>query len=428
MGTDICTDIYDYCDDPALKRRAGMFLDLVWAQWAQEQLATRRGGAKTRCRRFSGHDDAMVHGCRLLLGGPTRATDAWYGQLVSEYRLPAIVWELALDNRRRGVYAYRSRRIGEENPDYWPRPPGTERTLLCDTESRLLRESWITPEAIMGCQMDHPGALHSHLSLSNRWCGVIFANSADAMVAPSALKQANDDWAVDANGVFRAAQHRNVMIVQQARRFNQRNPDWFPAYPRSNLPWGVIFESTDETVEKDGWIFARQGKAYVAVRPLRVTYTYGSDWNEQTTEQELLSIPDPDSYQWNADHTIAVLHDQHSPVIFELGREDEFGSFGSFQDRIRANEIRLKKVVVPGWFTLVYQGCDPDAAEITFSAANSQIPQLSPRQGQRAYLDYSPRLLLNSPYLHSAYNSGVVRISSGENRVDLNFSEVAVDR
>ncbi|MDP7120592.1 MAG: hypothetical protein QF395_09735, partial [Arenicellales bacterium] len=67
-----------------------------------------------------------------------------------------------------------SRRPGEEE-NLWPRPKGNERTLMCDTESRFLRYSWVTPDYVIGTQMDHPAAVHSHSSSAARFNGVVFS-------------------------------------------------------------------------------------------------------------------------------------------------------------------------------------------------------------------------------------------------------------
>src|SRR5690606_36305966 len=38
-------DLHDYVEDPELKKLSGMFLDLIWAEWAQDELAGQRGGS-----------------------------------------------------------------------------------------------------------------------------------------------------------------------------------------------------------------------------------------------------------------------------------------------------------------------------------------------------------------------------------------------
>src|SRR5690606_37879008 len=129
-----------------------------------------------------------------------------------DYELKPIVWELALDREGMGEFAYVSRTPVEEE-GVWPRPLGAERTMLCDTESRLKRYSWVTPDYILGCQMDHPGAVHSHLSVQARWQGITFKGLGGARVFPTDI--GNDEKGnfngKKASGYCRAVQERSVM-------------------------------------------------------------------------------------------------------------------------------------------------------------------------------------------------------------------------
>ena len=51
-----------------------------------------------------------------------------YWNTLSDYRLPKVVWKLALDREGMGHFVYKSRGIGEDVHKL-PRPLGTERSL-----------------------------------------------------------------------------------------------------------------------------------------------------------------------------------------------------------------------------------------------------------------------------------------------------------
>ena len=93
---------------------------------------------------------------------------------------------MALDRDGMGSYSYSARGVGEEE-DVWPRPLGTERTLTIDTKARFLKTTYVTPDYTLGTQMDHPAAVHSHLSITGRWHGMTFAQSATARIVPVGL-------------------------------------------------------------------------------------------------------------------------------------------------------------------------------------------------------------------------------------------------
>ena len=68
-------NIYDFAEDPILRKKAGMFLDLVFADFAQKQLQHVGGGAKSRSypsETYNGDRDAMTYFANLLYG-PSQA-------------------------------------------------------------------------------------------------------------------------------------------------------------------------------------------------------------------------------------------------------------------------------------------------------------------------------------------------------------------
>ena len=81
------------------------------------------------------------------------------------------------------------------------------------------------------------------------------------------------------------------------------------------------------------------------------------------------------------------------------------------------NPLVLDKTVVPGFHVLRYRGCGDNAAEITFNLANSEMPMVG---GER--VNYAPDMVMDSPFLKSVYNSGIVEIIKGGDRQILDFN------
>jgi len=415
------TDIFDLCDDRRLTEKAEMFLDAVWADWAQDQINGVRGGSKTRSKGGmpSRWNDAMCRMARFYFGGQGNAQTHFFAQLLSSYELKPILWHIALDRQGLGEFAFVSRKPGEEE-NVWPRPLGAERTMLCDTESRFVRYSWITPDYILGCQMDHPAAVHSHLSNQTRWQGVTFKGKNGPRIFPTALKQdKNGKWNTNDNGYCRAVQDKNVMIVQQARRWFQMNPDWFPAKDIVGQEYGVFFsDDLDKVVEKDGWIFIEHGNAYLAVRVLVGEYSQGWTILVDDATSGLTSQILKDSYRWKSNRSLIHSKDKYAGMIFEASRKAHHKTLEDFIEDILDNPLVLEKTVVPGWHRLRYRGCGRDAKEIYFNLANNEIPTVG---GQR--IDYSPEMLFDSPYLKSKYKSGIITISKDDKKIVLDFNK-----
>ncbi len=418
-------DLYDYTEDAELRTLAGMFLDLVWAEWAQDEIAGARGGARTRDHGplLDYQQDAMYQMATYLFGGPARYSTQLASFWLSDYQPPAVVWSLALNRAALGAFAYASRTPGEE-PAIAPRPAGLERTLWCDTDSRLLRTSWVTPDYILGTQMDHPLAIHSHLSHAGRAQGMTFATSSRAMVFPRDVDVRPDGtWRMGADAMYRSLQQGPVLITQQSRGFTAVSPEWFPMLPADSKPYGVYFSSgLGRIVEERGWVFVEEGNAYLAVRVASGVYqvsvdanTGNKDWVDYEGSAALDEPLDPLPYSWSPDRTILRLKDRHSPIVFEAGRRADFPTLAAFKQHILGNALQLHKTTVPGWYRLTYVS---GGHRFDFNAANNEVPSVDAQP-----IDYAPSRTFDSPWLQAGYRTGVVTITDGRTRLTLDFAQ-----
>jgi hypothetical protein len=412
------TDIYNLCNNDQLVQKTEKFLDVVWADWAQDQINGVRGGAKTRDKDGKRWADAMYQFARFYFGGKGNAQSHFFTQLLSSYKLKPVIWHIALDRQGLGEFAYLSRKPGEEE-NIWPRPLGAERTMLCDTEARFVRYSWVTPDYILGCQMDHPAAVHSHLSLQKRWQGITFKGEKGPRVFPTGKVKKSKGAVKDEVPFYRAVQDKNVMLVQQSRGWTLVDPDWFPTKSRANQECGIYFnENLDGIVEKEGWIFVEHGDAFLAVKVVMGEYAQGwtilKDQASSGETSELIK----ESYEWSPDKNMIHLKDNYAGMIFEASRRIHHKTLDKFITEILDNPLYLDKTVVPGFHTLRYKGCGENAKEIYFNLANNEIPMVG---GER--INYSPNMVFNSPYIKSKYKSGIVKISKDDRELVLDLNK-----
>jgi hypothetical protein len=126
-------DVYHFCEDSALREKARMFQDLIWCEWAQDALYGVKGGSRTRGD-FDVWLDAMYNmssfyfGEKYGLRGKGGSNGNFISHMHGDYRIPAIVWEMAFDREGMGEYAYISRKPGAEEA-VLPRPAGLERSM-----------------------------------------------------------------------------------------------------------------------------------------------------------------------------------------------------------------------------------------------------------------------------------------------------------
>jgi hypothetical protein len=419
-------DIYSMCGDKKVSEMAGKFLDVYWAVWAQDQITGTRGGARIRdAADVSLSSDSDYTMANFFMGSTGEARGATLSQILSGYHWPQAVWSLALDKKGMGDFEFISRLPGEEENSL-PRPKGTERTLMCDTESRFVKYSWITPDHIVGCRMDYPTAVHSYVSASGTKYGVMFASLPGMAVFPWSLEISDEsNWTLASeSGNFRCVQDKGVMIIQQARNICTVSPQWFPQKNSLAMPIGIyINPAVDQVVEEDGWIFIGEGQSYAAVRVVmgqfRADHRGANDWLDSRASDTPYANIDKDSYKWDRNRSIIRLNDIYSPIIIDTGSKKDFPTIESYIAYVLDGQVALLKTVVPGWYILNYKTADKisEAVEFEFNAANSQVPAVNGKQ-----IDYKPAKLFDSPFIESDYDSGVIRIHKDEYEMTLDFN------
>lgn len=383
--------LLEFCRDGELKKLCKDFYDLIWCEWAQDQIDGRRGGAKTRCvfEQQQLENDSMYYMAKFLLGGDGIAGHAYYFQMTNGYELPPVVWDMVIHKRELGSYEYFSRRPGEEENVY-PRPLGEERTLCCDTQSRMLHYSYVTPDYILGTQMDHPYMPHSHLSCAARWNGLTGGESPDSFLFPAAFRQNEDGTYAPIGSMYRSVQDKNVLICAQHRGYFRIDPEWYPQMEQTASAYGFYFgKKFPEMLEKEDWIFVRDGGMYAALRP-----AYGG-------------------YRKLGD-TIILFQEPFAPAIVHAASAADFPNFGAFVEFILKNiRLGLNNIVVPGYFTIRYQ---TPKTELYFNAANNEPPRINGN-----LVDYSYPYAFRSPYMEGKYGEGVITVRHGKYSLVLDF-------
>lgn len=417
--------LHAYGGDPAVKESTRQFLDLVWADWAQTQITGIRGGPATRNQHSVSGYDSMTTFARFYLGGAGTTVQLYGHQLFADYEWPEVVWDLALDTRGRGSYAILQNGVGEEMA-VRPRPAGLEQTMMINPESRMVKSSWVTPDFILGTQMDHPDAVHSHLSTVGRWQGLIVAGDPAARIVTAS--SASADGKADMEILFQSVHAGTSLLTQQARLWTQINPEWYPARAIYQKPAAVfIGKAWDTMIERDGWVFVAKGNAYAAVRILegkrddtrRIrTVNAASDLSIDGSPRLVQLADQP--WKWSQDGATMMLENSFSPIIIEAGRQADYGSFESFQKAVVAARVELQKTVVTGFYLVKYKGPAKDARELFLNAAT---PDLTRIDGQP--VAYRLEKAFDSPYVASKGTDTVI-IRNGKREQVLRFIAATV--
>jgi hypothetical protein len=369
-------NFHDFAEDPELRRRAGLFLDLYFAYWGQEQIDGVAGGGKARI--YSDVAPRPLGLGHLFFGvGPVPALQSeLLTALTTTWRPSLVVVDLVCDRPGRGTYEVTQRPLGLAANTAHYAPPNYH---LRTDYGGIVRYSYCTPEFILGTAMSEarPETDWTMISSQNRRQGALFAGEPLAIISPQCEatrdhRAYNMQWSV---------QRRGTLITQKLRTAKGAGAAriWFS---------GAGLAAP--TVER-GWVFTASAGAHAAVKVVRG----GTRWEE---------VAGPVPGRW------LYCDDEYSPVILEVAPRHRYASPAAF--RAAVGEHRLDST--PGQ-PLRFRGLDGDT--FTFFADYSAPPRIND-----VPLDYAPAHAFASPFLESVWNSGLVHLRKGPRHLTLDFN------
>lgn len=374
-------NVYDFAEDTELRRKAGLYLDLYFAYWAEEQLDGISGGGKARI--YTSNDVAQAtspYGYFFFGLGDMASIDCTVlSGMTTTYRPPALVADIAVDIQGRGVYEVLQRPLGLAVPGY--NSPNNYR--MRTDSGGIVRYTYCTPDFIMGSALceARPKADWTDISAQNRSNGVIFSESHRTCILPQCEKldgraNANAQWAV---------QYKGTMISQKLST----------GVGAGNMAVWFSEDLLSDTSQQNGWVFASTNGAYAAVRVVEGT----TQWVEQTNP-----VISRAHGKW------LYCNSAYSPVILEVARSSEYASFAAFQDSVKTRPLAFSNDVLH--YKSIYGN------SLTFYADYTQVPEVN-----GSSVNYAPVKAFDSPFLEADWNSGIVTIRKGTQSTVLDFNE-----
>lgn len=390
---------YNFRDfgEPAVRQSAGMFLDLYWAYWAQEQLHGVEGGGKARIRGVNGFKHA-VHGIPALgwyyfgIGTKPGDVSGEINALLSDYEPPALVAEIAHSARADGPYEVlqRAQGLGEQGVGEAVMSDDMKANSFRTDGGGILRYSYCDPAFTIGTLMTEARPLEDwvHISAQSRWQGVIFGDHPAARIVPVVRPQGrardvlNGHWSVQSKG---------SLITQKLKGHKSGGPMivWMP------------LEGMRAPVREGDLVFVDTEGAYAAIRVV------GSDF--KLTEQKVSNPSIEGPVRVAPPGRVILPDDDFAPVILEVMARRDVDGFDAFKAKVKANPPELKGSL------LVTRTIHGDL--LTFDTGQKQIPTINGKP-----VDYAPPKLLQSPFLDADYDRGVVTIRKGGRTKILDFS------
>jgi hypothetical protein len=375
---DAILNIYNFAEDPVLRQKAGMVLDIDFADFALQQLKHVWGGAKSRSyvpSSYNGAVDDMTFLVNLLYGPtPTKGENHALMLASSGYYPPPVVSSMINDRASMGNYSYIARR-----PGVGPSGFDDQGDWKVSTAASVLTYTYSTPRYVMGTAQLQPGVKHVAPSRQNRWQGIIFNTGPGDRVYPQA-GPANFN---PANDAFLSIQNKNVIVTAKQAHLDESTFVYFP-------------NTLDALAEKGGWVFVKEGGAYLAVKPATAGYRWLTPAKNKAS---------------NRDQRFIRLGKAEAPIVFEAATSSQYPTLTAFRNKILKNNFKYN-----GTLTYTSSG----GAKFSFFKGNQKAPQVNGKSP-----GYNPASVFASPFMSSKYGSGKITIKKGTQRATYDFSKYA---
>ena len=384
-------NLFDFAEDPMLRKKAEMFLDLAFASMAEETVNTQRGGPKARAK---GHDRT----CKLYKilfnapGGSLSDTEYMnnYTLATSGYYPAKVVVDMANDQRGRGDYTFarlaptrviagtyelrlqQQGQLDDEERSLWRK---------LDKDHPFLLEGFATPSYVLGSHAVDTTIPEEKLR-NQRWEGLVFANNPMARIYIDGRSDELDEKYI--SNPLKSIQDRNVMVTMK----------W-----GTNIDKGVdphlqvkFLNSLDSVEEDDGWIFAKSGDAFAAVKIVEGGYKWSAPWAHGDTFK-------PKEIRY------VSVNSEASPIIFVSNdAADYHNDFSAFKTAVKAEPISYQDGILK-FATIVHEGLS------------------KPGTIGGKPVDSNPPFVFESPFIRSQRGSGVVYLRKGDEAMVLDFSD-----
>ncbi len=348
-------NLYDFTRDEPLKKRVSMLLDIIWADWAQDQFNLVRGGARIDTAIPVKENDAIKLCATPFLSQDMNWTDgrkyttphhnAIYIMATTSWRMQDVVMDIILDAGGKGEFEYKSH-------------------LPAKSGDMLKRYSYCTGEYILGAFFIDPSEAESRTpEVLNAVQGLTFANGAYAMVSCE-------------GGVVQAIGDKNILIFQHPGEKELK----------VSLSEGIIGSIT----ERGGWLIFRQSSTWAAIKGLSIRKPGAGCGYEWASELEF------------------TLKEPACPLVMVAGSAIKYRALEAFVKYITEHDWRIKD----GVLTYDYTDSDDVAASFVMYLDGSAKPLANDKP-----LNFSDFMLLESPFLKSAKDSGVITLTKDNRKL-----------
>jgi len=377
-------DIEDLSDDADLKKIAGDYLTVFWANVASEfepKTGIRGSLASTRNYKWSWNQNGDIYWARSLLyaygwtdvkSNPNLTLLTLY---LSDYRPPEIVQAIASDTNR-GSYMSTSRRFGRGTG--WDR--GIYQVRFDDGlayNSYMRRDSWYTPAYTMSALSLAPGRDYTQLIDQSRVMGVSFSNNInDRIIVYGGNTPVVKDveYKMPTSNGVNGLLGENCLIVARDPNADMGTTNSTRIFISDGDLWNNKLENDD------GWFFTKAGDAYAG-------FKIAGD-----SAYTVVQSPYNNGYYLE-------FKDIWAPVVIQTGEAKDYGNnFEQFRNAVKERPIAYVDGI------LTYTALSSDKYE--YRSKSTTIPKINDET-----FNLNPVNTYHNPYLLLKHGEDTVTIS-----------------
>ena len=378
-------DVADLVKNPEVRRMAGNFLTLFWAEVASEfepRTGQRAGLGETRNPLYDGQRSYWAQALLYCYGWHdlTPSPEAGFGILtfVGGYRPPPVLAAIARDPDR-GAYPSTSRRAGLLTAGTYAQ--GYPIVFDETGGSRLRRDVYYTPDYALATITYDPARVYRNSITLAQTMGATFAADAHLRINVIGTGYYPNRATCGITGKAVSIIARDPNAAEGRGRFMSNGTRVF-------LNNTLLWENRVE--DPSGWFFTRAAGAYAAIRAAGAGY-------KVTTKTYVWPDRQLKEVERKNGHYLE-LKDMWAPVVIQMGRAKDYESFEAFQASVKDNPFRHED----GKLTYTSEAGDTYEAWAKFTA----LPKIN---GQT--INLNPAKTYDSPFLSMDHGGSKAVIS-----------------
>jgi hypothetical protein len=382
-------NLHELSPDPLVRKRFGMLMDVAFIEEAQISVKGRRGGGRSRAEYGKNNFEQYKN---LLYAPEGVAAGSSHSKVIvtSSYQLPAA----AILLRKMAFPAYKPFVISNRVLGELKLGGGYA------ADSALINYAYRTPHYILGSTLQNPALSmpsadtgepmikYAGISRQNRWCGILFADDERCAIFPE-IKTTRSGRPQHPHWSF---QHENVLFIQRIDEDKKMG-----SYSTGRMSMRFYGKKL-EKVEKDGWIFASNSKAFAAVKFL--------DGNYEWDESGKLASPVTDKKKPST-----------TRILMQTGDLNAYASFKAFRTAVLANPLTVQRDRV------VYQSAPKGPRLTCFRYDAKAHKQFRLPKIDLQSINLRPEWTYRSPCLNGQFGSDLIKVSVGPVQAVYDFGQ-----